>query len=839
MRAVFLALLIPVVAHAQAVDRRYAEEPTDGIALPTVPLAGEHDATAVAVNPGGLALLRGPEVAVAIDSEDSSVATSSGPGVGAYFASAVGGGFLPRIGVGMGVEWLRPPRVDLAPDPGTPLRYTLAYGFPLGATAGVGISWHHYFGEGALSGVNAFDLGVSWRWTSYFALGGVLRDLATSDIAGTPVQRRYQLEAVVRPLQTDALEVAVGGQLGETRLDVDGWARIAGRVARGIYLIAGVETRQLHTLEDSPSGVTNDAGGRDWRATVGFAVSFGKLGATALGTGIRDPDGRNHALGGTLIARGSVVGVPSAFGEPQHIERIELQGTLSARALTAAVMRLRAIARDPSAKAVVVMLDGASGGWAGLEELRDELLAIRRTGKKVFAYMVSGSNRDYFIASAADRIYIDPAGGLRLVGIAGTTLFFRGLLDQLGILPQFEKIGEYKSAPEEVTETKATPAAAQMHAELVDSLWERWVGAVADGRHLTAERVREIVDGGPYSAGELTRNHELVDAVAAPDKISELITKELGGGYPVSSPPTERPDAWQRPGVAIIYIDGDITDGASKAVPVIGQTFAGGETLVEAIEAARADPRIGAIVLRIDSPGGSALASELISREVFETRGIKPIVCSMSNIAASGGYFAAAGCDVVYAEPMTITGSIGIFYGKVDISGLLGKLGITTETFKHGKHSDVESVFRPYTDEERARLMDELRYSYGRFVGAVAEGRKLTKEQVDAVGRGHVYSGDQALHAKLIDKFGGLGDALDDAKHRMGLAADAKVQLYELPQVPTTVLGQLGHLLGADARAPSLLELPVVRELLHAVPGSLLVSPNGAQARLPFDITWE
>jgi len=290
----------------------------------------------------------------------------------------------------------------------------------------------------------------------------------------------------------------------------------------------------------------------------------------------------------------------------------------------------------------------------------------------------------------------------------------------------------------------------------------------------------------------------------------------------------------------VIYVDGDITDGESKTIPVIGQTLAGGQTLIDALTAARNDPRVGAIILRIDSPGGSALASELISREVFATRGVKPIICSLSDLAASGGYFVAAGCDVIFAEPMTITGSIGIFYGKFDVGGLAHKLGVTTDTFKRGKRADLESMFRPYTDDERAVLKDKLRYMYGRFVAAVSEGRGITKDDVDAVGRGHVWSGAQAMPIKLIDKFGGLGDALDEAKRRMGLPEATKVQLVELPALPSSLLGTIGKLIGAEAdTALSITDVPIIRELLQAVPASMLLAPGVAQARLPFDIVWE
>ena len=267
---------------------------------------------------------------------------------------------------------------------------------------------------------------------------------------------------------------------------------------------------------------------------------------------------------------------------------------------------------------------------------------------------------------------------------------------------------------------------------------------------------------------------------------------------------------------------------------------ASAEKINASLQAAFKDRNTKGVILRINSPGGSALASELISREVFATKGIKPILCSMSDVAASGGYFSAAGCDEIFAEPMTITGSIGIFYGKFDVAGLLRKLGVTTDTDKRGKHADAESLYRPLTDEERAKLLDMLRYSYSRFVGAVAEGRHLSKTDVDAAGRGHVYTGEQAKAVKLIDVYGGLGDAIDEAKKRMGLAAGTKIQLYELPEPPKSLLGTAGKLLGLHASdEDSLLGLPLTKQLLRGIPGSVLVAPEGAQARLPYDITFE
>jgi protease IV len=840
MRIVVIAALsASATAYAQGGEHRYLEEPTQGMALPATPLAGEHDARTVVANPGGLALVRGTELALALDVEDAGVATGAGQGFGAFWARSLGGQLVPRLGVGLGLEWLRPSRGQLEEDPGKPFRLTLGAAVPLGLGAGVGVAWHHFYAGDLLGGVDTFDLGLSLRFGSYLAGGAVLRDVSTSSIGGMPVQRRYEAEGVVRPLGTDALEVGIGGRIGEARGDVDGWVRASVRVARGVVVHGEVESRALRVLDDMGTG-PEERGDRDVRATLGLELSFGAFGVTSLATGRRDEAGKNHALGGGLVLRMSSVGAPSVLGTPDHIERVDLSGAIGARELTQLVMRLRSIARDPTAKAVVVTFDGASGGWATLEELRDELVRVRGAGKKLFAYMVSGTGRDYYIATAAHKIYIDPAGGVRLVGMAGTTTYFRGAFDQFGVQPQFEKIAEYKSAPEQFTEVGPTPIAAKMRNDLYDSLWDRWVATVADARHLTKEQVIALVDAGPYTAGDLAIDTRLVDAVAPPDKISELVIQELGEAMPVMGPPRARPERWQRPGVAIVYVDGDITDGKSQSVPLLGESLAGGQTLIDALTAARNDPRVGAIILRIDSPGGSALASELIAREVFATRGVKPILCSMSNLAASGGYFVAAGCDLIFAEPMTITGSIGIFYGKFDVGGLARKLGITTDTYKRGKRADLESMFRPYTDEERAMLKDKLRYMYGRFVGAVAEGRGMKKDDVDAIGRGHVWSGAQAMPIKLVDRFGGLGDAIDEAKRRMGVGDGEKVQLYELPNLPSSLFGTLGNLLGARADDTlSITDLPMVKELVRSVPASVLVAPGEAHARLPFDITWE
>jgi protease-4 len=839
--AVVVAALVvaPAIAHAQSVERRYVDEPTAGLHLPTTPLAGDHDARALVLNPGGLQLLDGRSLVLAVDVVDEDAAAAAGQGVGLYYAGTTGGGLLPRFGYGVGVEALRPPRGQLDPDPGTPTRLSFGMSVPFGRSGGIGMTAHRFAGEALARGRWTSDLGVAYRFGNHAALGMVARDLSAPDIGVVEVQRRYELELTARPLGTDRLELGFGGRIGERRGDLDGWGRLSSRVARGVFVHAAAETRELVVLETTGAG-TREIEDRVLTVSAGVEISFGALGAALWGSGRLDERGDRHVLGGTAIVRWSAKPQPAVQGHGQRIERIELTGGIGPREVTATVLRLRAIARDPAVRGVVLALDGVAAGWASMQELREEVKAVSRSGTKVFAYIVAASARDYYLASAADKIYLDPAGGVRLIGFAGTTLYFKGAFDKLGVAAQFEKIAEYKSAPEQYTEIAPTEPALRMRNELYDSLWESFLVGIAEGRRLDRKTVEELVDGGPYTAGQLERDHRLVDAVATPERVAELIAIELGGLAPVAEAPVEKDDRWKRPAIALIYADGDIVDGKSMTIPFLGRKLVGSETISSLIAAARESPEVGAIVIRIDSPGGSALASEVMSREVFKTRGRKPIICSMGDVAASGGYFLAAGCDVIFAEPMTITGSIGIFYGKFDLSGLMDKLGVTSETFRRGRRADMESMYRPYTEEERIVLHDRLTYFYGRFTDAVARGRGMTQTKVDEIGRGHVWSGTQAKGIGLVDRLGGVADAITLAKERMGLGPDDKVRVIALPRPSGGLLSWLG-LAGARAREPSLGlgDLPAAKALLDGIPASILVDPDAAQARLPYDIVWE
>ncbi len=837
--------LISSPATAQPADTQFNEEPTTGLDTPITPLAGEYDAMAVVANPAGLRFLRGSHYGLLLHFDDDDEARSGGAGVGGYMSFGAGGGLLPPLGFGIGIEALRPARRALEPDPGDAVRLSLGGAMALGERGAFGVTYHHFFDDSTqtLSGVDTWDFGLSSRVGPHFAIGFVLRDFARPIVAGAKVQRRYELEVAVRPTGTERLELAVGGRLGETRLDVDGWLRWSWRVARGVYFKGEVVAQSLQQITTTDGGRREDTE-YEGRLTAGFEFSFGRSGVTGLGTLASELDGDDvRGLSTSAYLRLSQERASPLFGDRARIAQIDLSGPMGERRLTNKVIMLRDARRDSAVKGVFVRIDGVGTGWAGARTLRAELAKIKAEGKPVMAYIVSGTTKDYYIASVADKAWVDEIGGLRLTGFAGTSLYYKGLFDKLGVDVQIERIEEFKSAPEAWTRDEPTAAAMRMRNELYDDLYDTIVSDIAEGRGLTPKRVRELIDGGPYTAGQLVDLTELVDKIVTPDDLGELVKQAMGGrSYPFAGRPNKKPERWAHPSIAVIFIEGDIVSGSSQTIPFINRRQVGGATIVRALAAARANPDIEAIVLRVDSPGGSVLPSELMAREVLKTKKVKPVICSMGDVAASGGYYVVAGCDVIFAEPTTITGSIGIFAGKPDLSALLSKIGLTWHTYKRGEAADRESYFRPYTEEERKQLKQQIRHFYDRFVGYVADGRGMTKEQVDDVGRGHVWTGRQAKQLKLVDELGGIGDAIARAKQEAGIPESLPTKLVYLPKPPSNFLNRLLNfrLIRGEAEASRVfVGLPGADKILDAIPLSLWLEPDAVQALLPFAIIWQ
>ncbi|HSN33434.1 MAG TPA: signal peptide peptidase SppA, partial [Ideonella sp.] len=471
---------------------------------------------------------------------------------------------------------------------------------------------------------------------------------------------------------------------------------------------------------------------------------------------------RGHGF--TLAARISGDRYPAVWRGPRHLVRVDF-AHLDERGLARMLSYLRRVERDRDLYGVVAVVGDLQGSWATAEELRAAMLRLRKAKKHVYVYTAETNTRGYYVASAAERIYQDPAGGIRLTGLSSTTMYFRGLADLLGVRADFVKIAEYKSAPEQYTRTGPTAPAQQEREAYVGDVWAHLIHGIAEARHVDATAARAWIDRGPYTAAA-AKAAGLVDELRHGDEVGGAIDERLGRHVAIDNPPTSpaRENDWERPAVAVLFVEGDIVDGKSATIPLLGMKFAGMQTLMSAIQRARDDSRVRAIVVRIDSPGGSALASDVLARELERTAQVKPVICSLGDVAASGGYFMAAACTRIFATPSTLTGSIGIFTGKFDVSGLAAKIGVSLESYERGAHAGIDSMYRPYTDEERAQILSKLRYFYSRFVDQVARGRHLSPAAVDAIGRGHIWSGDAALERGLIDEFGGLMDAVAEAK---------------------------------------------------------------------------
>ena len=426
--------------------------------------------------------------------------------------------------------------------------------------------------------------------------------------------------------------------------------------------------------------------------------------------------------------------------------------------------------------------------WGKIQEIRDAVLEFKKSGKPVYAYLEYGTDRDYYLATAADKVFLMPASPLDLTGVATYELFLRGTLDKVGVFPDLHHIGEYKTAANTFTEKTFTAAHREMDASLNRDLYEQIVRVIADGRKKTEADVRRLIDDGPFMPEDALRagliddvvyEDQVVDKLKANDAPDEgEVDAETYGRVSLRSLGLNR-----GPRVAVIYASGTIVGGRSGYDPLEGAVV-GSETLIEYIRKARKDASVRAIVLRVDSPGGSAAASDAIWRELMlarNERADRPIVVSMSDLAASGGYYIAMPAHIIVAEPSTLTGSIGIFGGKFVTGGIYEKLGAHIESTSIGRNAELNSPARRYNTTELEKVQEQLQAFYDQFVEKVATARHSTPEKIDQLAQGRVWTGRQAHDNGLVDALGGLMSAIDLAKKRAKIPADSDVELSVYP----------------------------------------------------------
>src|SRR5436853_667687 len=443
------------------------------------------------------------------------------------------------------------------------------------------------------------------------------------------------------------------------------------------------------------------------------------------------------------------------------------------QSLTSLVEQLKKAKIDNRISGVLLEIKILMAGWGKAEELREAIADFRTSGKPIYAYIEIGSNKEYYIATACDRVYVMPTGDLFINGLAADVMFFRGSLDKLGIYPDVFQIGKYKNAPDQFNRKSMTDAHREVINSILDDFFNRFINTVAEARKKSPDEVRALVDNAPMSAKDAL-NAGLVDGANYRDEVENELKKRLGfkddeelritkaDAYREISPESVGLNKGER--IAIIYASGEIGGGRSDDGSFGGQST-GSDTMVKAINDARKDDSIKAIVLRVDSPGGSAYASDMIWHAVEEAKKKKPIVVSMGDMAASGGYYIACNANKIIAEPSTYTGSIGIFAGKPVMKGFYDWIGVTNEYVMRGKNAGLLRETEKFTPEERTKFESIIkRMYYDEFVPRVAKGRGRDVEYVDSIGQGRVWTGAQAKEKGLVDEFGGLDHAVDVAR---------------------------------------------------------------------------
>ncbi len=492
----------------------------------------------------------------------------------------------------------------------------------------------------------------------------------------------------------------------------------------------------------------------------------------------RGPSVPDHS---TLILR---IGGELVETQPNDVVG-QLTGGVRAQTVRSYVEALRRAKGDPRIDSVLIIPTPIqSPYWGKVQEIRDAVLDFRKSGKRVSAYLEYAGDREYYLATAAEKIYLVPTSSLDVTGIATYELFLKGTLDKIGAQADFEKIGDYKTAPNQLTQTTFTPPHREMTESMTRDMYEQLVRGIADTRKKTVEDVRALVDEGPFLARD-AHKAGLVDGLAYEDQLDDHGAVSKSGTVEGESYSRARRSMLPRgaPRIAVIYVTGIINSGESGFDPLNGDV-AGSTGLVKAIRSARADDSVRAIVVRIDSPGGSSIASDVIWRELTITKNEKParpLVASMSDLAASGGYYVAVAAPSIVAQPATLTGSIGIYGGKFITGGTYDKLGANIESVIIGRNAGLVSPDRPFTDSERQKLRAQMRDFYDGFVQKVATSRKMTVERVDQLAQGRVWTGAQAQQNGLVDALGGLDRAIALAKERAGISPETDVEVVSYP----------------------------------------------------------
>lgn len=784
-------------------------------------VAGLPDSAVTAANESSLCDLPGFNSTAVRDDATALYANPAGINrsvpLGYYFAwdsGMHGRGDLGTFGItagaaGFGYQQVRPSRA------GRYSRMTFAVGGGSRGPVSLGLRGsreHQATRVGPDAAAWRWDAGLLWRPTRAFSLGALARDLTEEQMFTEPYRRSYALGIGVRPFPWDnrsrvtLFADLTGGEQETWRVWKD-HARLA--VGGLVEPLPGLELSG--SMEGSLSTFSDDrivrlAVGLHTRRTSSWAgTRYDRLRGTA-----ERPDDRDERMGHILAVQGTAA-LQRTMKRESVLARIRLAGTYadgeqsgvpipipmigspSYRSIRPTLRDLARAERDPDVRGVLIELGPVSAG-ALTSEVRDAIHRVRAAGKPVVAVADDiGGFGTYHLAAACDRIVIDPVGSVERLGFRGDVLYLGEMLDSAGV--QVEKVahGKYKSAGETLILSRASEGMKEALNAIIDDQREVLLADISTDRKLTREKIEELADGRMLDGNEAVAAG-LVDTLGDrrdAEKLLARLARRKGEPRLVSmSRRVDRDYAWaDGKKVAILWLDGEIVTGRSGGGFFSANTI-GSETVVRQLLDIEKRRDVAAVVLRVDSPGGSGLASDQIWRAVEKVKKKgKKIVVSMSRVAGSGGYYIACGADEIFADPMTITGSIGVLGLKPNLAGFYRRHRLGVETFERGRMMGMYSSAVPLTDEQRQHMLDYIDRFYAHFLDRVTAGRPLTKEQVDAVGQGRIWTGRQALSHKLIDRIGGLREAVDRARELAGLPPDAKVVEIERPN--GSILGML------------------------------------------------
>lgn len=766
----------PAVVQAQT-----SNLPTNRLNLPWGTVADPDGALSQRLNPAATSFQDGWSLSLLLTDTDNFLKSDNGDGIGLFWSSRA----LGRFGFGVSTQFFLPK------DNGFRDFYaalSLSSSLKVSSSLSVSYTVHIFAGGGdKVNGAPTFDLSFLYRPSNWLSIGGNIRNLFTPDVGPGPLSRYWEAGVAIRPLLDNRLTLSADVLLEESSNIVSMRYQLESTVVNGLVL--GINaTHALNTSQTSP----------DFSLRFFLTLHFGSQSATMAGGVDLNNSGSSPARfsGGSIALGLRNIGHKPLLPPSQVIPVLSLGGTLPERnrsfgssaaggpVFLSYLLALRRFERDPNVRVLLLRLGGIRAGLAKVQELRNALQRIRKAGKTILVYMEGASLKSYYLASVANHIFFHPAGTLFMSGLSSQRIFLAGTLQDLGIKAEFIKRGKFKTAPNRFTHKDFSPSDRKATHSLLGDLFQQVVEGMASSRKIKKAKVMSWFKHGLFTAQD-AKKFGLVQQLIHWDQIGGKIARllrvrlRLDGRYFYRRTQRKR---WRGyPRVAVIHVDGVISSGRNFDDVLFGQHLSGSFTLVRMLERVRYDSSVKAVVLRVDSPGGSVIASDRIWRAVKLLKRVKPVVVSMAGVAASGGYYIAAPATRIFASPGTITGSIGVYAGKFDFSGFFRKLGANPAIIKKGPAADLYSAVRPFSSVHRKMMERNIGQTYLSFLKKVAKGRKLKLAAVKKVAAGRVWTGRQAKKVGLVDEIGGFLDAIALARKLGGLPVGAKVDYLSLP----------------------------------------------------------